>query len=638
MAGSTIGTGYIQIVPTTEGIAGKISSELNSAGVSGGKSFASGLSGALGTGLKASIAGVAALGTAAVGAGVAITNSAKSTAEYGDNIDKMSQKLGVNSTFYQEWDAVLQHSGTSMDSMSATFKKLATASQNASADQEKAFKQLGLSMKDVQSMSTEELFTSVVTGLQGMEEGTERTALATQLLGKGAMEMGALFNTSAEDTQNMIDTVHDLGGVMDEEAVKNSAAFQDSLQDLQTAFTGVTNSALGELLPSFTAIMDGLSQLVSGGDDAEAMITEGFTSLVGNIQSAIPSLISGLTAGLGAIMQVAPELLQTLADGILQAIPLLLPTLLNLVTSLGDFIIQNLPLLIEAGLQIILTLASALTTALPTLIPTIIEVMMSMSEYMIDNIDVMIDAAIQIITAIATGLVTALPIIAEKAPIIIGKLFTALIAAIPKLLEAGKNIILMLRDGLDAAKEVLFSKMQVIVSTLKTKIVEKVKEFVAVGKNIVDGIKEGISNAWNNLVDWLSGLCDNLLEVVKNALGIHSPSKAFADEVGQWIPAGIALGIQNGMDALNSEIEDMTNATIESSVGLESSIVGAKYTPDAVTSNNGSEISSLLALLTTYLPQIAQGENVNITLEGDAGRLFRMMQTEQRRNTELVGI
>lgn len=637
MSSSTIGTGYIQIVPTTKGIKESITSEMSSAGSVGGKSFSSGFSGAVGTGLKAGVAGIAALGTAAIGAGTALTSAASSTAQYGDNIDKMSQKLGVSSSFYQEWDAVLQHSGTSMDSMGATFKKLATASQNASADQEKAFKQLGLSMQEVQSMSTEELFTSVVSGLQGMEEGSERTALATQLLGRGAMEMGALFNTSAEDTQAMIDTVNNLGGVMSGDSVKNAAAFQDSLQDLQTAFSGVQNAAISELLPSFTTIMDGFTQLISGSDGAEETIASGFEQLIGNIQSGLPSLVSGLTSGLGAIMQVAPELLQTLATAILDAIPMLLPTLIQLVSDIGDFIIQNLPLIIEAGLQLILQLATALTDALPTLIPAIYEVVFTIFEYLVNNVDLLIDASIQLMIALAEGFAQAIPILVQKAPIIIGSLLMALLKAIPKLLEAGKQCIIIIKDGLDNAKEILFNKMTVLIGTLKTKAVSKIKEFIEVGKNIVNGIKDGLAEAWDNLVGWFKEKIDGLKDLAKGVLDINSPSKVFADEVGQYIPSGIAQGIQNGMGVLDKAIDSMALSTVEGSIGVESSIASARYNPSN-TATSSADASSILSVLSTYLPQIAQGGNVTIKLEGDASRLFRMMQTEQRRNTELVGI
>lgn len=254
---------------------------------------------------KIAVGSVAVAG-AVTGVGAALVGTASKTAAYGDQIDKASQKLGVSSTFYQEWEAVLQHSGTSMDKMGASFKKLATASQDASADQQAAFAKLGMSMDDVAKMSPEELFTNVISGLQGMENGTERTAVATQLLGKGAMEMGALLNTSAEDTQAMIDTVHNLGGVMSEDAVKASARYQDSLQDMQTAFSGVKNTIGAQLLPVLSDLMDKVSVFVSGTDISAAgdmfmTVFAGIGSAVNLAWTVISTVFSALKDGFSTI-------------------------------------------------------------------------------------------------------------------------------------------------------------------------------------------------------------------------------------------------------------------------------------------------------------------------------------------------
>lgn len=259
----------------------QLTGEASAAGESAGKATGSKLAKGIATGAAAAAGAVAAGATALVSA-------AGATAAYGDEIDKTSQKLGVSSTFYQEWDAVLQHSGTSMSSMSASFKKLATASQDASADQQAAFEALGLSMEQVSSMSAEELFTNVISGLQGMEEGTERTALATQLLGKGAQELGPLLNTSAEDTQGMIDAVHELGGVMSEDAVKASAEYQDRLQDMQTSFTGLKNGLIGDLLPVMSDFMGSIADFVTNADLSP------ITDMLGEAVDALGDFISGL--------------------------------------------------------------------------------------------------------------------------------------------------------------------------------------------------------------------------------------------------------------------------------------------------------------------------------------------------------
>lgn len=113
-------------------------------------------------------------------------------------------------------------------------------------------------------MSQEELFNATIAGLQNVENETERTYLAGQLLGRGATELGALLNTSAEDTEAMRQQVHDLGGVMSDEAVKSAAAYQDSLQNMQVAFGGLKNNLISGFMPSITTVMDGLAAIFSG--------------------------------------------------------------------------------------------------------------------------------------------------------------------------------------------------------------------------------------------------------------------------------------------------------------------------------------------------------------------------------------
>ena len=272
----------------TEQLTGAAEPASEAAGKKSGSKLASGLA-------KGIAAGSVAVAGAVAGTSAALISAAGATAEYGDQIDKASQKMGVSSTFYQEWDAVLQHSGTSMDSMSATFKKLANASQNASKDQVAAFEAIGLSMDDVAKMSAEDLFGSVISGLQGMEEGTERTAIATQLLGKGAMELGPLMNTSAEDTQAMIDRVHELGGVMGEDSVKAAAAYQDSLQDMQTALDGVKRGVIADLLPVLTTFMDQVGDFISNTDLTP--LTSVFSSAISVLGKFIKSLDISAIAG-----------------------------------------------------------------------------------------------------------------------------------------------------------------------------------------------------------------------------------------------------------------------------------------------------------------------------------------------------
>ena len=586
-------------------------------------------------------AAVVAGGTALTALGASFVSASGDVASYGDNIDKMSQKMGLTAEAYQEWDAVMQHSGTSMETMKASMKTLANAAETGNA----AFEALGITQEDLANMNQQDLFEATIAGLQNVEDDTQRTYLAGKLLGKGATELGALLNTSAEDTQAMRDRVRELGGVMSDDAVKAAAAYQDQLQDMQTAFSGISRNMMSEFLPSITTVMGGLTEIFSGNSDKGlGMISEGISGIANGLTEALPQLMEvagtivssigeAIINNLPTLLSTSVEILNQIATGIIQAMPQMLPALIEFVMAIGNMIIENLPLLLQAAVQIIVSLATGIAQALPELIPTIVEVVTNIAIYLIENIDLLIDAALQLMIGLATGLINALPVLIEKAPIIISRLFDAIIKAVPKLIEAGAKLIKMLIDGVTRTVPLLIAMVPQIVTDIYNKFVGLVSKFITIGSQLVNGIKEGISSAWDSFTSWMSGLLDSFVDGILSFFGIQSPSKLMADEVGKWIPAGIAEGIEQGMGVLDRAVDDMTADML--STTLNPSMV-QNYAPQAA--NVSSDLSGLINLLQTYLPQIAAGDNVNISLEGDAGRLFRLMQRESRRNTELVGV
>ena len=622
---SEIATAYVQIEPTFSGVKSKIESEMGGAGESGGQSFGSGFAkvlgsagGAVASAGKVMAGAVAAGGTALIGLGSAFVSASGDVASYGDNIDKMSQKMGLTAEAYQEWDAVMQHSGTSMETMKASMKTLANAAEGGN----KAFEALGITQEEIANMSQQDLFEATIAGLQNVEDTTQRTYLAGQLLGRGATELGALLNTSAEDTQAMRDRVRELGGVMSDDAVKAAAAYQDQLQDMQTAFSGLSRNMMSEFLPGITTVMSGLTEIFAGNSEQGiGMITEGITNIMDGLTQALPEL-----------MTVATQILEAIATAIIQNLPTLAQTGIQIVMDIGNFIIANLPLLFETAAQLIIQIAQGMAEALPTLIPTIIEVLLTIVTNLLDNIDLLIDAAIQLITGLAEGLINALPVLIEKAPEIILKLALAIANNAPKLLEAGLKLIVTLAEALVTYLPQLIAKVPVLVNGLVQAFNKMINNFINVGKNIVEGIKKGISDAWEALQNWFGEKISGLVGGVKDLLGIESPSKVFANEVGRMIPLGIAEGIADEMGVVDDTVKAMTSGMVD--MGVSASVT-QQVTAGAMQSD---PLAAIVSLLSSYLPVIANGENINISLEGDAGRLFRLMQRESIRNTQIVGV
>lgn len=656
-----IGTAYVRIEPTAQGISGKIEKELGGAGVSGGQAFSKGFGSVIGGVGKATL-GIAAAGAAGITAlGAGVVNASKDVAAYGDNIDKMSQKMGLSAQAYQEWDAVMQHSGTSMETMKSSMKTLANAAETNNA----AFKELGITEEQLKSMSQEQLFEATIAGLQNVEDTTQRTYLAGKLLGRGATELGALLNTSAEDTQKMRDRVKELGGVMSNDAVKNAAAFQDQLQDMQTAFQGLSRNMVSGFLPNITQVMSGLTEIFSGNtEEGISQISEGINSLVTNITEALPKVV-----------EVGGKILGAIGEAIIANLPMLMQCATDILMGLVDFIIQNLPALIEAGLQIVMQLALGIAQALPTLIPQIVDVVLTIVQYLIENADLLIEGAIALIIGLAEGLINALPILIEKLPELIIAIVTALIDNAPLLLQAAIQLIFMLAQGIIQAIPTAVTALISLVTKLFETLKEKYPEFLAKGKELItqlcDGIvalkdkaKESMTQIFTNIKDsvtgwldkareWGSDLIMNFINGIKDkfsAVGdtmsdlantvasyIHfsEPDEGPLSDFHTYAPDMIKLfteGLKNNEDLVKKQ---MSETFAIPTPDYDTDYTAATYAPYNASAN--TDENGILNLLSTYLPLLDRDTNVNVSLEGDAQGLFRMVQNENKVFKRMTG-
>ena len=152
---------------------------------------------------------------------------------------------------------------------------------------------------------------------------------------------------------------------------------------------------------------------------------------------------------------------------------------------------------------------------------------------------------------------------------------------------------------------------------------------------MVNGIKEGIMGSWERLKSFLSNVCGDLISLAKKILGISSPSKEFAEQVGQWIPAGIAAGIDSGMPTLTQAIDDMTGDMLSNSVQTTlDSVNSVNYVPSSPVASSNDKAVQLLA---EYLPVMAQGMNVDVTVNQYDRGIFDAVRTQNNRLVTATG-
>lgn len=515
--------------------------------------------------------------TGAMAAGIS------STASYGDEIDKASQKLGISAQAYQEWDAVMRHSGTSMSSMSSTFKTLQNAVAQTTDAQSQAFEKLGLSVDSLRNMSTEEAFGQVINSLQQMEEGAERTALANDLLGRGSMELGALLNTSAEDTQKMIEAVNELGGVMSDDAVKASATFKDSLQDLQTIFVGAKNAMMSEFLPSVNTVMGGLIKIFSGDSSGIGEVKNGIKEFGDTFREMIPR-----------IKEVAKEILPLIGETLIEGLPLLFEMGTELLAELINGIVEGLPAIISSAADIITTIADALVTNMPTLVSTLI----------------------------------------ANLPAIFMALLNACIALVGSFIQVGGTIVTMIGNGLTNAQNKLKEAGARLFETFKSAISAKLASIRQVGGNLVQGLWNGISDKVGWIVGQIRSFGSSVMNAIKGIFGVHSPSTEMK-WVGQMLVEGFNIGLSELTDqrALSNKIQSAIDGVTYGDYTF------GKNGSGLVTVSASSAVNDVVSLLQTYLPRQNQvyvdGKKVSAAVSP-----YTMTDIEKlnRFNNRLVGV
>lgn len=522
------------------------------------------------TAAKVGAASLVAMGTATVGVTKSLVDGTKEVAAYGDAIDKGSQKLGISAESYQEWAAILQHSGTSVDALTGVVRNMdnvfgkattvigdtaaAEAELEAKLESGKitldeynkqydalydgayknigALSDLGFSMEEIEELSgdNDKALKEVIKRLQQMPDGAKKSALAQDLLGRSALEMGALLNTSAEDTEAMRQKVHELGGVLSDDAVKSAAAFQDSLQDLQTAFSGAKNSLMSNFMPSITTVMDGLTALLSGDESGIGQISNGINDLVTNISEQLPRVIPLITGLLENVAVVIAENVGTIVDAALNiitsVIEALVPVLPDIITTTVDVLMDNLPTLLDGAIQLFM----ALVTAIPEILPALVDVLPTVVETVLNNLAEPLQelfratwkTIVSVFSIAWDGIKRVWGVVANWFNQTIVQPISNFFGNLWKNIgNAATNAWNTLKNGARAAWDGIKSIFTAIPNWFKDKFKsawEAVKNVFSAGGRIFTGIKEGIVNAFKTVVNAIIGGINKVVAIPFNAI------------------------------------------------------------------------------------------------------------------------
>lgn len=492
------------------------------------------------SGMKKGI-GIATASVTAVGVAVGVASkkfgdAVNATADYGDKVDKMSQKIGISAESYQKWDYVMQRAGTSVDSLKMGMK---TLSQQASKNSD-AFQKLGISQEEVSNSSQEELFEKTVKGLAGMEKGAQRTALATQLLGRTGADLGPLLNSGTGAIEEQMKIAEDYGMVMSDKTVTASAVFKDSVTTMQMTLTGLKNRMMGEFLPSVTKVTDGLAVLFTGDTKGLADISKGIEEIVTKISSGMPK-----------VLEVGGSIVEAIINSVMKQAPNLFKTFMDLLGKVNNYLISSLPQFVQLGMDILMQMIQGIINAIPSLlgtitsiISTVLTTLMSESPKLIESITNMIPLLVetlatqgeqllqlgmQLITAISDGLIQALPTLLNIATTLIIQLATRLTdpSLLTNLLDVALKLIMALANGLIQALPQLVGALPQIINNIVTFLINGIPMILDAGIQLLLALVEALPTVIESLVDALPQLIETLIMFFLDASNMQKLMTAF---------------------------------------------------------------------------------------------------------------
>jgi len=224
------------------------------------------------TGRERALVGVLA------GVAAATAVAMKAAINYGDWLEKTAQKTGVSTEALSSYKLGAELAGTTQEGLISGLQRLqknmGAALRSPTSAAATAFKSLGVEFQNADGSlrDVEDLLPDIAAAMEDMEDGTLKTQVAMDLMGRSGAELIPMLNQGADGLKDMRAESEALGVVWTQQDAVAAAEFNDALTRLKTTFAGMVQEATRYWLPTFVDIAEGAllaTQAITGLDAAE---------------------------------------------------------------------------------------------------------------------------------------------------------------------------------------------------------------------------------------------------------------------------------------------------------------------------------------------------------------------------------
>ena len=429
-----------------------------------------------------------------------IAGQVMDSAAYADNFITLATNTGMSTDRLQEYAYMADLTDVSLETVTGSMTKLTSQMDAARDGNEKAaaaFDALGISVtnSDGTLRDNEAVFADAINALGEMEDGTERDAAAMAIFGKSAKDLNGLINLGSEGIAEFALEAHDAGAVLDGDTLDALGAVDDAFQRFNSTLEAAKTALGAEFAEPAEQILTGFTQILKG-----------------DIEGGLDSIMQGIDS--------ASEILETL-----------LPEVQGILEKLIDTLIDHLPQLLETGMELIFTLVNGIVQALPDLIPKMVDLIMLMVNTLTEseNLQLIVEAGIELIIQLAIGLAKAIP------------------ELIPAILEA--------------------------IDTILNTLWEHKDDLVDAGKELIKGLWQGIQDMASWIGEKIKTFCSDILGGFFSNFEISSPSRVMENMVGKNLALGLGIGFEDEMDEVNRQMQAAVNTSFDLSPELTARVL-----------------------------------------------------------------
>ena len=491
--GIELAKAYVQIVPSAQGIQGKITQAL------GGEPAAAG--DAAGQALGTQLVGTLKKVLAAAGVGKILSESISMGGALQQSIG------GIETLFADSADRVKAYAAdawrtvglSANDYMEQTTSFAASLLSSVSQDTQAAADLANLAMVDMadnaNKMGTD--MAAIQNAYQGFAK-QNYTMLDNLKLGYGGTQ--AEMQRLLTDAEKLSGVHYDLGNLADMYSAIH--VIQQEMKITGTTAKEAATTLTGSFAAMKAAAQNLLGSLATGADLTEplqALVESARTYLLGNLLPMVGNVVSGIPA---VVQGLVPELLQSgtqlvtsLAQGFAQGIPAFLSTALPQLLAFTDQLRANAGAFVDAGLACITQLANGLIAGLPDLIAYVPDIVINIAGVINDNLPKILAQGVALVVQLVVGIGKAVPQLLANWK----KILEAVLSVISAVnwLNIGKSILTGIANGVKSMGTALLNAFKGGFSSALQWVKSLPAQAVEWGKNIIQSLTKGLTGKGN---------------------------------------------------------------------------------------------------------------------------------------------